>query len=531
MWALPLRHVYLKKHQPPPRRLDNIRLHVPIRVIWAIGLPESKVWKNMGAHRSLLAGFVGAFAFSLALCADLQPVLAQSAPAGAAEITFWQSVRDTRSPIELEAYLAAYPDGNFAPLAKIRLKALRKARAQKTTAAEKPPVATPAPAPAAAAAAKVVEYRFGESGWLGAMIANSLLTGETGQIASQSSGVRIVRVLSDSPALKSGLRKNDIILAIGGKLQTDINKFIGDISALTPGTTVTMSILRDGERVEIPITIGGRFTDSLIRAQAGDPVAQVTVGRAYAQGSVVEKDLAQARRWYEKAALQGNRDAQNSLGYMYWFGRSVPEDKFQGFEWFLRAAEQGHFDAQTKVGYAYANGLGVSRNDRKAVEWYRKAVAQSEPYALNNLALLHEAGRGGLRKNRGKAIELFRRAAGLGNQLAIDNLKQRNVAPYDLAEIQRLLAGLGYAPGPADAKMGRKTRAAIRAFQADTGMLANGMATLTLAARLREAKNRARPAAVAEPSAPAARPAGVQRDAPTATKVPAGDMRDLDTLD
>ena len=41
-----------------------------------------------------------------------------------AEITYWESVRDSKTPAELEAYLKTYPDGAFAPLARIRLKAL-----------------------------------------------------------------------------------------------------------------------------------------------------------------------------------------------------------------------------------------------------------------------------------------------------------------------------------------------------------------------------------------------------------------------
>ena len=47
--------------------------------------------------------------------------LAQAAPA---EITFWESVRDSANPEELRAYLEAYPDGHFTSLARLRLKAL-----------------------------------------------------------------------------------------------------------------------------------------------------------------------------------------------------------------------------------------------------------------------------------------------------------------------------------------------------------------------------------------------------------------------
>lgn len=58
-----------------------------------------------------------------------------------AEITFWNSVKDSRNPAELKAYLDAFPNGAFAALARIRVAALE--RAAQTT----PPPAIAAPRP------------------------------------------------------------------------------------------------------------------------------------------------------------------------------------------------------------------------------------------------------------------------------------------------------------------------------------------------------------------------------------------------
>lgn len=52
---------------------------------------------------------------------------AARAQTDAGEIEFWRTVRDTASPAELEAYLAAYPEGRFVALARIRLRALAEA--------------------------------------------------------------------------------------------------------------------------------------------------------------------------------------------------------------------------------------------------------------------------------------------------------------------------------------------------------------------------------------------------------------------
>jgi adenylate cyclase len=43
----------------------------------------------------------------------------------AVELTFWESVRDSDNPEMYEAYLEKYPDGEFVPLAQVRLEELR----------------------------------------------------------------------------------------------------------------------------------------------------------------------------------------------------------------------------------------------------------------------------------------------------------------------------------------------------------------------------------------------------------------------
>ncbi len=47
------------------------------------------------------------------------------------EVVFWESVRNSTNRVELEAYLAKYPDGTFAPLARARVAALAAAEAKR----------------------------------------------------------------------------------------------------------------------------------------------------------------------------------------------------------------------------------------------------------------------------------------------------------------------------------------------------------------------------------------------------------------
>jgi peptidoglycan hydrolase-like protein with peptidoglycan-binding domain len=68
-------------------------------------------------------------------CAGNTVALAQqAADTSAAEITFWNSVKDSTDPEELRAYLDAFPQGKFAALARIRLNKLDLARLAKPAA-------------------------------------------------------------------------------------------------------------------------------------------------------------------------------------------------------------------------------------------------------------------------------------------------------------------------------------------------------------------------------------------------------------
>ncbi|MEQ9638819.1 MAG: caspase family protein [Alphaproteobacteria bacterium] len=69
---------------------------------------------------------------------------------GRNEALFWESVRDSDNPADLEAYLARYPDGTFAVLARNRLAALQPVAAPRPAPA--PQAAAPRPAPPAPAA-------------------------------------------------------------------------------------------------------------------------------------------------------------------------------------------------------------------------------------------------------------------------------------------------------------------------------------------------------------------------------------------
>jgi TPR repeat protein len=90
----------------------------------------------------------------------------------------------------------------------------------------------------------------------------------------------------------------------------------------------------------------GEFERSLALATAeadlDRPAAANLVGVHYYLGAGVERDFAEAGRWFERAALLGNPSAQRNLATLYLRGLGVKQDDFLAYAWFTEAAERGN---------------------------------------------------------------------------------------------------------------------------------------------------------------------------------------------
>jgi hypothetical protein len=106
-------------------------------------------------------------------------------------------------------------------------------------------------------------------------------------------------------------------------------------------------------------------------ANAGVADAQYAMSQICANGSGGrKKDEAEARRWLEKAAIQGFDTAQLDLGTWLVQGRGGPRDNKIGFKWLLRAALGGNVAAQNRVAKLYVEGIGVDPDVLVGVAWY-----------------------------------------------------------------------------------------------------------------------------------------------------------------
>ena len=78
---------------------------------------------------------------------------------------------------------------------------------------------------------------------------------------------------------------------------------------------------------------------------------------------------------YRLGAEQGNPFAQKALGVLYNAGRGVEKDEAEAVRWFRAAAEQDFAEAKFNLGMSYARGEGVARNSSEAYFWMSLAAA------------------------------------------------------------------------------------------------------------------------------------------------------------
>ena len=129
------------------------------------------------------------------------------------------------------------------------------------------------------------------------------------------------------------------------------------------------------------------------RAERGHTESQLALGLAYSRGTPrVEKDMEQAKLWFELASLKGNSQAQYELGKLFYTGQGAAKDYFNAREWWIESALQGNLDAQQKLGYLYSEGLGVERDFDQAKLWYIKAAKQGHAEAQTLLGSLYHEG-------------------------------------------------------------------------------------------------------------------------------------------
>ncbi|MGH9325725.1 MAG: Do family serine endopeptidase [Terriglobia bacterium] len=76
-----------------------------------------------------------------------------------------------------------------------------------------------------------------------------------------TSGALVQNVEANSPAAKAGLKNGDVIRTFNGQSVEGAGQLTADVTNINPGSVITLGILRNGQHMDIKVTLGTRPTN------------------------------------------------------------------------------------------------------------------------------------------------------------------------------------------------------------------------------------------------------------------------------
>jgi len=103
---------------------------------------------------------------------------------------------------------------------------------------------------------QILEHGKVIRGWLGISIQDVTASVAKALNLAEPQGALVGDVTPNSPAAKAGIERGDIIIRLNGNVVGDSRLLRLNIADLAPGTTVQLTLLRDGSQREVSVTLG-----------------------------------------------------------------------------------------------------------------------------------------------------------------------------------------------------------------------------------------------------------------------------------
>ena len=121
-----------------------------------------------------------------------------------------------------------------------------------------------------ATADQLIQHGKVEHGYLGVNI--NPVTPENAHFFNlkDASGAIVAQVTPDSPASKGGLKQGDVITSVNGQKVSDASSLQIAISEMTPGTAVKLGVVRNGNPMNLDLTVGQYHAKSEMASNEGE---------------------------------------------------------------------------------------------------------------------------------------------------------------------------------------------------------------------------------------------------------------------
>ena len=200
-------------------------------------------------------------------------------------------------------------------------------------------------------------------------------------------------------------------------------------------------------------------------AEFGDPVAMRELSREYLReakecgmnGNLDEDLIEKALDWMQEAAMKGDAEAQHemadvvrneedyelsfeleknsaeqgfipayyNLAVHYRDGIGTEVNPEMAFYWYNKSAESGNVESKNSLGICYLLGSGTEKDFEKAFFWINQAANEGSANAKMRLGCAYAEGYMRLKVDEKKGWALIQEAADLGDQKAIELIKQK----------------------------------------------------------------------------------------------------------
>ena len=114
--------------------------------------------------------------------------------------------------------------------------------------------------------------------WLGIQLAELTPELAEGFGLSEQRGILVNDVIAGTPADRAGLKRNDVIVEFDGQSVSDLPKFRLKVADTKVGSKVPLTVLRDGSRIPVTVTLSERPPEGVAEArpQSDDQDAPAT---------------------------------------------------------------------------------------------------------------------------------------------------------------------------------------------------------------------------------------------------------------